>query len=552
MTVYLSALGIACTLGRGKEEVIKALFQNEKVVAPLHSEHVLLSGKNVPVGRVPFELPEVPEKLKSLNSRNNRLLKTVLDEIKDAVEDCIVKYGASRVGIVMATSTSGMYEQELAFLHKQRTGELLGKYDPSQAEMSSPSLFAALYLGLKGPAYTLSTACSSSGKALCSAKRLINANICDAVIVGGVDTLCSLTLNGFDSLGLLSNQACNPFSKNRAGITIGEGAAVFIASRDGTTAEIELSGCGESSDAYHISCPEPQGRGSEVAIRAALNQSGLSPQDICYLNLHGTGTDLNDAMESISLHRIFGGRLPCSSTKALTGHTLGAAGAIEAAILWLALSLEEKKGIPLPPHVWDGEPDPTLPPLNFCNHGEFASPIRGVYALMSNSFAFGGSNVSLILKRKINSALNGQAAIPLTEILPHEFPMILIDRVISFQEESIHCQVEITAHSPFCENGAVPSYISIEYMAQAIAAWNGLMSRSKGEKPKVGFLLGSRRLELNVPSFMLGEVLDVYGKVQYLDGEMASFDCCVKHKGVRVVQASLNVFQPKVLGGLSE
>jgi 3-oxoacyl-[acyl-carrier-protein] synthase-1 len=535
MSVYLSALGIACTLGRGKEEVTKSLFQKD--VSPIQSKWSLLSQKSVPVGRIPFNLPELPVELALLNSRNNQILKVALDEIRESIVSCIEKYGSSRVGVVMGTSTSGMYEQERAYLHKHATGESLDSYHETQSEISSPSLFVSQYFKILGPAYTISTACSSSGKALCAARRLITAGICDAVIVGGVDSLCDITLNGFDSLGLLSNQICNPFSKNRDGITIGEGAAVFLATREDTNEAIEFCGYGESSDAYHISGPDPDGIGVQTAINQALKYAGLKPQDICYINLHGTGTELNDSMEGLSVNQIFGEGCPCSSTKSLTGHTLGASGAIEAAFLWLAMNQESDGRIPLPPHRWDGSKDPMLPSINLVDDHGFASPINGSYVLMSNSFAFGGSNVSIILKKRatVNS---------IVKLLPHDAPMVLIDRVISYTEDSIHCQVNIHAHSPFCENREVPSYIAIEYMAQAIAGWNGMMAKKNNEQPKIGFLLGTRRMELNVPSFKIGDVLDVYGKALYIDGEMASFDCWIDIKGERVVHAGLNVFQP--------
>lgn len=548
MSVYLSALGIACTLGKGKGEVANALFQitsKSPTIKLDQPKWSLLSKKNVLVGMVPFELPDIPV-FKSLNSRNNRLLMLALEEIKIAVADSIAKYGASRVGVVMATSTSGMFERERSFLHKHHTGNELEAYHYSQSEISSTSLFVSQYFDLRGPAYTISTACSSSAKAICSAKRLITAGICDVVIAGGVDTLCDLTLNGFDSLELLSTDICNPFSKNRDGITIGEGAAVFLVTRDGTPADVELSGCGESSDAHHISCPEPNGNGAEVAIQEALSSAGLKPEQICYINLHGTGTHLNDSMESICVNRIFGDKVPCSSTKALTGHTLGASGVLEAAFLWLALTHEDQGKIPLPPHVWDGDIDPSLPSICFTQYGQYAAPINGSYALMSNSFAFGGSNASIILKKKAKPNL--QQTYKVSDLIPHEPPMALIDSLVAWQEDFIHCQLTIREDSPFCENGEVPSFIAIEYMAQTIAAWNGLMNlktKPEYEEPKIGFLLGSRRLELHIPSFRVGDVLNVYGKPQYIDDEMASFDCWIDINSLRVVHAGLNVYSPR-------
>lgn len=535
MSFYLSDLGVICSLGNGKAEVAQALFQNSP--SAKMSSWPLLSGQEVPVARVSCEPPELPIEYKHLNSRNNRLLKVALDEIKTSVQAAKAKYGNARIGVVMASSTSGMYEEEKAFKHKFDKGEMPEDYFYAQYEMSSPSIFASQYFDLAGPAYTISTACSSGGKAICAAKRLIQSGICDVVIAGGVDTLCHLTLNGFHALELLSKTQCNPLSKNRNGITIGEGAAVFLVTAE--KSPIELAGCGESSDAYHISCPEPTGAGAELAINEALSMASLKPEDICYINLHGTGTALNDAMESVSIHRIFGADLPCSSTKALTGHALGASASLELAFLWLALAQENNRTVPIPAHIWDGQEDPALPAIRLALPEERVSPINGGYAMMSNSFAFGGSNVSLILKKqpRPNDAV--------VDLLPHDPPMVLVDSVLAFDAEFIHAQVTIQPHSPFCEEGAVPAYVAIEYMAQTVGVWNGLMAKAHNQSPKIGFLLGSRRLDLKVPNFKVGQVLDIYGQSQYIDGEMASFDCWIEVDRERVAQAGLNVYQPK-------
>jgi 3-oxoacyl-[acyl-carrier-protein] synthase I len=399
--VYLENLGIACSLGLGKTAVAHALF--DPSFPTQTSTETLLSGRTTSVHPVSFDVPALPSKFKSLNSRNNSLLKLALDEIAENVDNAIKVYGPSRIGIVLATSTSGMHEGETAFAQKETTGHWPDEYHYEQQETASPSIFASLYLGIQGPSYTISTACSAGSKALCSARRLIQAGICDAVIAGGVDTLCNLTLNGFDSLELLSEKICNPFSKNRTGITLGEGAAVFLVTRDDSFNDfpIEFLGSGESSDAYHISSPDPDGEGAERAIRDALKDASVDPEDICYVNLHGTATQLNDEMESKCAFRIFGSDVPCSSTKALTGHTLGAAGAIEAGFMWIALSHERGETIPLPPHVWDKEADLTLPFLRFTKEGERASPIQGRFTMISNSFAFGGSNASIIFSRKV-------------------------------------------------------------------------------------------------------------------------------------------------------
>jgi len=221
-----------------------------------------------------------------------------------------------------------------------------------------------------------------------TARRLLAMDLCDAVLCGGVDSLCRLTLNGFTALEAVSAERCNPFSLNRNGINIGEAAALFLMTRE--PASVALLGAGASSDAHHISAPEPGGRGALQAMRKALAQADLTPEQIGYLNLHGTATQHNDAMESRAVAELFAAGVPCSSTKPLTGHTLGAAGALEAAFCWLSL----QPGATLPPHVWDAVIDPQLPALDFVLPGQ---TLKGPRNLMSNSFAFGGNNVSLIL-----------------------------------------------------------------------------------------------------------------------------------------------------------
>ena len=402
-SIYLPALGIACALGLGKQAVTQALFA--QAIAYPEDYESLLSGRISSVKRLPFDIPDVPADLKFLNSRTNGLLRLALDEIAEAVVRAKKIYGSFRIGVVLATNTAGMLEGEQGFFHNAQMGSWPEDYHYMRQETASPSVFTSLYCDVGGPSYTISTACSAGSKALCSARRLLEAGVCDAVIAGGVDTLCQLTLNGFDALDLLSEKTCSPFSKNRKGLTLGEGAAVFLVTREKNPHEVvvEFLGAGESSDAYHISSPDPSGQGAELAIREALDMASIEPQDIAYINLHGTATLFNDAAESQCTQRIFGENVPCSSTKALTGHALGAAGAIEAGFLWLALSAEKEGTIPVPPHVWDGEKDLSLPPLCFSKPADRLSAIKDQFILMSNSFAFGGSNVSLIFSKKSQS-----------------------------------------------------------------------------------------------------------------------------------------------------
>jgi 3-oxoacyl-[acyl-carrier-protein] synthase-1 len=290
---------------------------------------------------------------------------------------------------VLGTSTSGVAEAEVAMAALVRKGTLPPAFHLVQQEIGAPAPLLARMLGLGGPAYTVSTACTSSAKALVSAGRLLRAGHCDAVIAGGVDTLCKLTVNGFTALEATTAELTNPLSRNRRGINLGEGVALMLVTRE--PQPYELLGWGESSDAYHVSAPDPGGRGAEAAMRAAIEHAALRPAAVDYVNLHATATLKNDEMESLALSHVFPEGVACSGTKPLTGHTLGAAGATEAAFCLLAL--EDGR---LPPHVWDGEADPALPRLRVTSAGE-RFPRSSGRVCLSNSFAFGGSNACLVL-----------------------------------------------------------------------------------------------------------------------------------------------------------
>lgn len=392
---YLNALGIINALGSNKSQVAQNLFAGSQ--AGIVARDDLVSERTVYVGQVDAELPTIDSALSDYDCRNNQLLLAAYEQISDEVEAAVNRFGKNRVAIVLGSSTSGIAAGENALQALQDGKELPKHFHYKQQEIGTCAEFLAYYLGLESLAYTVSTACSSSAKAFASARLLLNQNLCDAVIVGGVDSLCKLTLNGFSALESVSNNICNPFSKNRNGITIGEGAALFLLSREAS--EIQLLGVGESADAYHISSPEPQGKGAEVAIRAALKDAKLKPQDIDYVNLHGTATIKNDEMESLAVNRIFGCYLPCSSTKAQIGHTLGAAGASELALCWLSLSNFNPARL-LPPQLWDEQEDSSLAKLNFVgyktNRKMNYKPNKPNYCL-SNSFAFGGNNAAVII-----------------------------------------------------------------------------------------------------------------------------------------------------------
>ncbi|MCK5191854.1 MAG: beta-ketoacyl-[acyl-carrier-protein] synthase II, partial [Methylococcales bacterium] len=263
-----------------------------------------------------------------------------------------------------------------------------------QQQLASGADFLAHKLGLKGPAYAVSTACSSGGKAFASARRLISLGLCDAVIVGGADSLCRFTVQGFDALESISDGLCKPFGKHRDGINLSEAAALFVLSKE--QGPVELQGIGASSDAYHFSAPDPEGGAVITAMETALAEAKLKPTDIDYVNMHGTATPLNDAMESKAVQHVFGNTVAVSSTKGMTGHTLGASAALELGLCWLLLTEDDEQGYLLP-NINDDELDETLPKLNFIQHGQKLG--RRINCCQSNSFAFGGNNISIVVAR---------------------------------------------------------------------------------------------------------------------------------------------------------
>jgi len=387
---YLNALGIICAAGDSIQS-IKERFTYSQVELTVTDQFSVSHA--LPLGLYSGDLPKVTLPQPKWQSRNNQMALKILSQIEDDVHAAIERYGTARVGVIIGTSTSGIGDAEPHIRDWARCGEVGEAYDYGLQEMGATAQFVAETLGVKGPVYGISTACSSGAKALASARRLLRAGICDAVIAGGVDTICKLTVHGFSSLEAVSEKQCNPFSRNRNGINIGEGGALFLVSAE--KQGVELLGVGEGSDAHHISAPDPTGSGAMRTMQAALHDADLKAVNVGYVNLHGTATALNDRMESLAMHEVFGSETLCSSTKPFTGHTLGAAGAVEAGICWLLLNDIKESRLPL--HVWDGDADPELPTLNFVS--ESNQPTEAVDYVVSNSFAFGGNNISLLLGR---------------------------------------------------------------------------------------------------------------------------------------------------------
>lgn len=519
--------------------------------------------------------------------RCNRVLKFLVDKLD------LSEFGKDEIGIVIGTTNSGIEEFE--------TSE-----DKHHAELGNPAEFLKWYLGTTNYAACVSTACTSGVKAFSTARKLLENGVCKAVIVGGVDTLASMPSYGFRALEVLSHEKTNPFSKNRNGISLGEGGALFVvvkaAEQLGSEAETDLDtkmprgiearqssspetdrtsiptykipscpivsllGIGETSDAYHAATPDPDGVQAVKAIQAALDDANLKPEDIDYINLHGTGTISNDLMEANAIYKVFGDKVPASSTKPLTGHCLGAAASIEAFICYQILKGERN----LPIHKFDGEYDETLPKINLVTKN---TPQKDVKICLSTSFGFGGTNAVVILAAKQQNDIgiamptytNSLSTTdtnhspftihysPAQNCLPHSAPMVLIDKVLNVDIENqiVKTSVKIHDNKIFFNkeiNGISP-LVGIEFMAQTI----GCYAYYKAGKtiPKIGFLLGTRQYENKLEKFENGKTYIITAREIYGDNELVSFECLIYNEGEDenpenyIAKATINAFQPK-------
>jgi 3-oxoacyl-[acyl-carrier-protein] synthase-1 len=372
--------GMACSLGTSKESIWQGLLSantsgiTRKIFCDTENYIALING----------ELNDI-----------NHISNLALESIAPAIENVIAKFGKTRIAVLNGTCYQGSNAVTDALRVYKETGKFPENYKLEMRQPDYPARFIAKKFGIKGITLSHSTACASSVSAIISAKNLLETKQCDAAIVGGTDVVSNSIMRGFSALDAVSPNPTNPFSANRSGITLGEGAAFFLVTNsDEFSSDFRIMGIGESADANHMTAPSASGKGAIKAMESALANAGLKPDDIDYLNLHGTGTKLNDAMESIAVSSIFPNTLPVSSTKPLTGHVLGAAGALELAFCCMALS---QKGMEkfLPPHVWDQVFDPELPRLNFVPKGAKYSKLK---RCMSNSFAFGGYNASVIVE----------------------------------------------------------------------------------------------------------------------------------------------------------
>lgn len=395
--IFLSKPGIFCAAG----ESIQALWDSvvngnqdgiKKVVA--------ISGEEFFAARID------DNKIKNSSGRFDmriiRIEEQALNQISDIIEITKSKYGVDRIGVCVGSCDNGTEFSLAGHREYFADGVFNNDYSIEMQGADYVATFISEKYGITGPSCAFSTACSSSAGAIIKAAEMIKAGFVDAVVAGGVDIASDTTLLGFNSLGAISDEKTNPFSQNRHGITLGEGAAFFVLTKEFLSEnenEIKLLGWGESADAYHMTSPDPSGKGAESSMKKALDMSFLHPSDIDYINMHGTGTKFNDSMEAKAINIVFGdNKVPVSTTKAITGHTLGASASLELAICYEALVKNKGKNnnIELPLQVWDGEQDANLPELNIID-GRNKSIKKEIKTCLSNSFAFGGANASLVI-----------------------------------------------------------------------------------------------------------------------------------------------------------
>ena len=508
--------------------------------------------------------------------RCNRVLKYLVDKLD------LSGFEKDEIGIVIGTTNSGIQEFE-------------DSENKHHAELGNPAEFLKWYLGTKNYAASVSTACTSGTKAFSTAVKLLQNDVCKVVIAGGIDTLAAMPSYGFHALEVLSHEKSNPFSKNRDGISLGEGGALFVLTKDVKMQKclevksitnvgricksdneiVALLGIGETSDAYHSATPDPDGVQAVRAIQLALDDAGLKAENIDYINLHGTGTVSNDLMEANAIYKAFGDNVPASSTKPFTGHCLGAAASIEAFICYQILKGERN----LPIHKYDNEYDENLPKINLVNSN---TENKKINTCMSTSFGFGGTNAVVIMGNKTEAGIaksderrsnliqpaNNEIAtatlsvshrnntnnyLSASQCLPHSEPMVLIDKLIDVDMKKQIVKTSVTIHKDkiFFDkdiNGVSP-LVGIEFMAQTIGCY--AFYKAKMSIPKIGFLLGARLYENSLEKFENGKTYIITAREVYGDSELVSFECLIYNEGEDgdeskyIAKATINAFQPK-------
>lgn len=378
MSIILSDLGFVCALGTSHADIIAHAKMGD--TTGMFGGDVRIGNTTVPFGSIPIKTTH--------SMRFYDLTLAAVAQIMPSIEQLKSEFSPARLGIVIGASNTAVHEAQKHISQKLSNGIMPQEFSISMLELGTPAELLREFIGTTGPAFTISTACSSSIKAIDTARDLIENNVCDAVMCGGVDARCDFALNGFNALEALSHKLTNPMSQNRDGINLGECAALFIMKRGENG--IRVMGCGETSDAYHPTAPDPTGAGAIESMRTAIADAKITANDIDYINMHGTGTIANDAMESKAIFNIFGNRPICASTKPLTGHCLGAAGACSVALSWLMLKYNF-----IIPHIYDGKFATDCAHLRLATKNDSTQ----INTILCNAFAFGGSNSTIIIGR---------------------------------------------------------------------------------------------------------------------------------------------------------
>ncbi|MBP5201158.1 3-oxoacyl-ACP synthase [bacterium] len=388
MKIYLSKPGIMSSAGSNLEELYTSIVSGDQRGI---KRYETFSGSTFFAARIDENV--LAPSTGRFDMKIIRIEEAALDQIGSIIEKAKSKYGEKRIAVCVGSCDNGTEFSLTGHRKYFENGTFPEDYSIEMQGADYVSTFIAEKYGLQGPVCTFSTACSSSAGAIIKAAELIKSGLCDAAVAGGIDIASDTTLDGFASLEAISGSITNPFSKNRSGITLGDGAAFFVLSKeplDESVPKICLIGYGESCDAHHMTSPDPSGIGAKKAIEKALSNAKIKPEEVDYINLHGTGTKFNDSMEAKAVDAVFGTyKVPCSTTKPVTGHTLGAAGALELAICFAAITNNL-----LPPQIWDGVFDEEMPELNFVNKN---NNLHQTKICLSNSFAFGGANACLVI-----------------------------------------------------------------------------------------------------------------------------------------------------------
>lgn len=377
--IFINSYSAICNLGSSLDTIFANAIKCGNEFFTNNSD--IVKDKTFPLGKVKTALPAIDDEI--YNLRCNRLLLYCANQLVSDIKKAINKYGKNRIGIVIGSTNAGSDEYE-------KSGNI------KHAMIGNPAGFLKKQLGLSGYYCGVSTACTSGIKAFAAGKKLIDSGVCDAVIAGSTDAICKTPVFGFHALEVLSQKPTLPFSKNRNGINIGEGSALFILEKQPQEYSVKICAIGETSDAYHCATPDPQGTEAARAINLALKEANLKYTDIDYINMHGTGTISNDLMEANAIKTSSLDKTPASSTKSLTGHCLGASGGIETALCCAMLDTRINPGNFLLPHFYDNLYDDKLPLLNLVQKGQQAGRLNFI---LNNSFGFGGSNASMILGR---------------------------------------------------------------------------------------------------------------------------------------------------------